>query len=420
MGMSGTDVMEIQALMQKLGYGPITTTGYFGLQTQRAVMAFQRDFGLATDGVIGTNTYRVMERFLLGYDIYTIRPGDTFYNIAQRYYTNLALLMAANPDLDQYKLRIGQQIVVPYGISVVDTNINYTYQILERDIEGLKARYPFIKMGIAGKSATGRNLYYIRLGTGPNKVFYNGAHHALEWITVPVLMKFIEDFSKAYALDNTLSGYRPRDIWETSSIYIVPMVNPDGIELVLNGLQPDNPNYEDLIRWNNGSKDFSKDWQANNNGVDLNHNYNAAWEESKAGEAVIGITGPGPTRYSGPYPVSEPETSAMVDFTEFHDFALVLAYHSQGEVIFWDFMNLATLKDKMIGEMLAQDSGYSLAEATGIASYAGYKDWFIQDYRKPGYTVEVGRGKNPLPISQFNRIYSDNLPLLLHAAVITL
>lgn len=417
-GMRGTDVMEIQALLRKLGYNVGAIDGVFGQQTYNAVVQFQRRFGLVPDGIIGPDTYRVMERYLLGYDNYTIRLRDTVYNIARRYGVNPAFILAANPALDPNNLQIGQQIIVPYNIDVVDTNIDYTYEIMERDINGLKARYPFIETGVAGRSVLGRNLYYLRLGTGPNQVFYNGAHHSLEWITSPLLMKFAEDFLKAYVLGTPLNGYNVRDIWNGSSIYIVPMVNPDGISLVLDGLKPDNPYYEQLLEWNNFSTDFSTNWQANNRGVDLNHNYNAAWDQSKAAETMYGITGPGPTRYSGPYPESEPEVRAMVEFTRNHDFRLVLAYHSQGEVIYWNFMGLEPPESITIGQALANASGYTLDETTGIASYAGYKDWFIQDFGRPGYTVEVGRGTNPLPIEQFDRIYAANLPLLLLASVI--
>ncbi len=419
LGMSGTDVMEIQAMLKKLGYNPGPIDGVFGPQMQQAVIQFQRNYGLTPDGVIGPATYSAMERYLLGYDVYTIRRGDSFYSIARRYYTNLTLLLTANPGLNPNNLQIGQQIIVPYGFNVVDTNISYTYEIMQRDIRGLKARYPFLETGTAGRSVVGRELSYIRLGTGPNQVFYNGSHHSLEWITTPLLMKFIEDFSRAYALGVRLSrGYDPRNIWNRSSIYIIPMVNPDGVDLVLNGLSPDNPNYQDLIRWNNGSTDFSTVWQANNHGVDLNHNYNAAWQLSKDAEAAYGITGPGPTRYSGPAPESEPESRAVANFTRAHNFRLVIAYHSQGQVIYWNFMDMAPPEGRRIGEQFSRASGYALDQTTGIASYAGYKDWFIQDYRRPGYTIEVGLGRNPLPISQFNQIYNDNLEVLLLASII--
>lgn len=417
-GAEGTDVMEIQSLLKKIGYDPGPIDGIFGEKTQDAVEKFQQDNKLIPTGIIGPNTMKVLEPLLMGYDVYTIQKGDTMYEIAKKYYTNVTSIIAANPNVNPYNLQIGQKIVVPYGIDIVDTNIDYTYDMMKRDIEGLKIRYPFLEVGIAGKSVLGRNLYYIKLGNGPNKVFYNGAHHALEWITAPLLMKFIENFSKAYIREEDMRGYNTKDLWEKSTIYIMPMVNPDGIDLVLNGLQENNPYYDQLIKWNKGSTDFSKDWQANNRGVDLNHNYDALWEKSKEAEEEYGVYGPGPTRYSGPYPESEPESKTVADFTRKHNFRLVLAYHSQGEVIYWDFENLASPEAKKIGELFAKASGYKLDETYGIASYAGYKDWFIDQYRKPGYTIEVGKGKNPLPIEQFDKIYNDNEEILLLASII--
>jgi g-D-glutamyl-meso-diaminopimelate peptidase len=355
---------------------------------------------------------------MLGYDAYIIRPGDTLYSIARNYYTQPYKIIVANPGIEPFALIPGRSIIVPYGVDVVDTNINYTYDILRRDLEGLKARYPFLTIGNAGKSVLGRNLYYVKLGTGPNQVFYNGSHHALEWITTPLLMKFIENFAKAYTEGRSIRGYNIGDIWSRSSIYIMPMVNPDGIDLVLNGLKRDNPYYNDLIKWNKGSTDFSRNWEANNRGVDLNHNYNAGWELSKQAEASYGVFGPGPTRYSGPSPESEPETKAVVNFTRSHNFRLVLAYHSQGEVIYWQYDGITPPESEKIGNLFSRVSGYALSQTSGITSYSGYKDWFIQEYRRPGYTIEVGRGTNPLPISQFNKIYNDNEELLLLASVI--
>jgi len=290
---------------------------------------------------------------------------------------------------------------------------------MEANIQELQRRYPFLEVGIAGQSILGRNLYYLKLGSGPNQVFYNASHHSLEWITTVLLMKFSENFLQAYVQNRSIRGYSIRKIWDMSSIYIMPMVNPDGIDLVLNGLQRNNPFYEQLILWNRGSTDFSKTWQANNRGVDLNHNYDASWQLSKQAELAYGISGPGPTRYSGPYPESEPESKAVADFTRAHDFQLILAYHSQGEVIYWDYQGLAGPQAQEIAKQFSNVSGYALDQTTGIASYAGYKDWFIQTYRRPGFTIEVGRGTNPLPISQFPKIYNDNEELLLLASVIT-
>lgn len=417
-GSSGSDVMKIQAIFKKIGYYDGAVDGIFGSATEEAVKNFQRANNLTQDGVIGDSTYKALERFWLGYDTYSIRPGDTIYAIARRYFTTVDRIMAANPNLNVYNLTIGQSIKIPYGIDVVDTNVNYTYEIMEKDIMGLKVRYPFIEVGVAGKSVLGKNLYYIKLGRGTNQVFYNGAHHALEWITSPLLMKFIENFSKAYADGTTIKGYNVRDIWNRSSIYIIPMVNPDGVDLVIDGLKRNNPYYSQLIQWNKGSTDFSKVWQANIRGVDLNHNYDAAWQLSKQAEASYGVYGPGPTRYSGPYPESEPESKAVADFTRNHNFRLVIAYHSQGEVIYWTFMNKIPPEARRIGELFSKASGYMLSQPYGITSYAGYKDWFIDKFNRPGYTIEVGKGKNPLPLSQFNDIYNDNIENLLLAPIV--
>ncbi|BAH05943.1 M14 family metallopeptidase [Clostridium kluyveri] len=418
LGSRGTEVMHIQATLKKIGYNPGVIDGIYGTDTKKAVEIFQRNHGLIVDGIIGPNTYRILRSFMLGYDMYTIRTGDTLYSIAKKYGTDVYDIIVANPGIEPFQLIPGVQVKVPYNIDVVDTNIDYTYNILETDLMGLEARYPFITVGSIGESVLGKQLYYVKLGVGSNEISYNGVHHSLEWITAPLLMKFIENFSRAYSRGENIRGYNIGDIWRNSSIYIVPMVNPDGVELVLNGLSRNNPFYYDLKRWNNGSEDFSKDWQANNRGVDINHNYDAGWELSKEAEAFYGVYGPGPTRYSGPYPVSEPETKAMVRFTNGHNFRLVLAYHSQGEVIYWQYGEVTPSESRRIGELFAKASGYSLEETTGIASYAGYKDWFIQDHRRPGFTIEVGKGKNPLPISQFDKIYEDNEEILLLASVI--
>lgn len=418
LGMSGSNIMEIQALLKKMGYPIEKLDGTYDEKTENALRMFQKDYDLSPDGIIGPRTYDVLKRFLLGYTTYRLKSSDNLYRIARRTGTKLEAIEAANPDLNPAALPAGRRIVIPYPFDVVDTNINYTYDVLERDIYGLVARYPFLQAGVAGKSVLNRKLYYLRLGVGSHQVFYNAAHHALEWITTPVLMKFVEDFCKGYAFGHSIEGMSPRSIWERSTIYLIPMVNPDGVDLVLNGVTPDNPYYRDLVAWNMGSSDFSQTWQANNHGVDLNHNYDAAWEESVKAAAQMGITGPGPRRYPGPFPESEPESHTVAAFTRGHDIQLALSYHSQGRVIFWNFMGMADERARQIGLALSQDSGYKLEEAEGIASTGGYKDWFVKAYRRPAYTVEVGEGKNPLPISQFDSIYADNIKMLLHAATL--
>jgi g-D-glutamyl-meso-diaminopimelate peptidase len=417
-GSTGPYVKLIQSLLRRIGYDPGPVDGVFGNRTRQAVAAYQRDNGLASDGIVGPRTWESFMNILRGYDSYMIRPGDTLYNIARRYYTTVNAILTANPGIDPDNLIVGELLIVPYGIDVVFTDIDYTYTILEMNIMALQSRYPFLETGTIGNSVLGKNLYYIRIGNGPTEVSYNGAHHALEWITSPLLMKFIEEFSKAYSNGTALRGYDSREIFESSSIYIVPMVNPDGVDLVLEGLEPDNPYYDELLQWNDTGRPFSAVWNANIRGVDLNRNYPASWEEAKAQEEQLGITGPGPTRYGGPAPLSEPETRAMVRFTRDHDFKLVIAYHTQGRVIYWKYKDIRTPRDLEIANIFAEATGYTVSDTPYEAAFAGYKDWFIEEFRRPGYTFEVGLGVNPLPISQFDTIYRNNEEAMLLAPIV--
>ncbi|NMC57461.1 MAG: LysM peptidoglycan-binding domain-containing protein, partial [Eubacteriaceae bacterium] len=336
----GTDVMLLQATLAKLGYYTGDVDGLYGFETFSAVKKFQSDNSLTPDGIVGPKTYAALEPYIYGFTYHTIKQGDTLYKIAVQYNSTIKSIQIANPAVKADNLQVGAEIIVPFNYDVVDTNINYTYKILQIDVSGLTARYPFLEVFTVGKSVLGRDLIGLKLGIGEKKVFYAAAHHSLEWITSVVMMKFVEDYADAYANGKTLSGFDIRKLFTEVSIYIVPMVNPDGIELVLNGLSPSNPNYNNLIKYNNGSTDFSKNWEANNNGVDLNHNYDASWEEAKQASAALGITSPGPTRWGGDYPFSEPETKGVSSYVDTSNFQLVLSYNSHGEVIFYNYLNI--------------------------------------------------------------------------------
>lgn len=191
-------------------------------------------------------------------------------------------------------------------------------------------------------------------------------------------------------------------LYNQTNLNIVPMVNPDGVDLVLNGPPEDESIRNKLIDWNSGSTDFSG-WKANINGVDLNDQFPAEWERERERNPKT----PGPRDYGGESPLSEPESIAMAELTIERDFARVLAFHTQGKVIYWGFMGLEPPETETLVNEFARVSGYEPVQT--IESYAGYKDWFIQDWRRPGFTVELGLGTNPLPISQFGEIYEEAL-----------
>ena len=86
-------------------------------------------------------------------------------------------------------------------------------------------------------------------------------------------------------------------------------------------------------------------------------------------------------------------------------------------MIYWQFQDYEVPGARELGERFAAVSGYSLEETPFLSAFAGYKDWFIKYFRRPGYTIEVGEGENPLPLAQFDEIYRDNLGILVTAAM---
>ena len=163
---------------------------------------------------------------------------------------------------------------------------------------------------------------------------------------------------------------------------------------------------------------FPSGWKANFNGVDLNLQFPAEWELAKKIKYNLGFTGPAPRDFVGYGPLTEPEALAVYNFTLRYGFKLVIAYHTQGKEIYWQFSNFNPPNSFYIGTQFAKSSGYKLANTPYDSSFAGYKDWFIQEYNRPGYTIEAGIGESPLPISQFDEIYKDNIGILILGAVL--
>ena len=303
-------------------------------------------------------------------------------------------------------------------MSIVQTDVPMTSQRCIDTILKLTETYPFCRSEELTTTAFGRPIRTLVIGNGPRKVIYSAAHHANEWITTPVLLKFAEELAEAIQNGSQLYNTDAKALAESATIYMVPMVDPDGVDLVTGAVEPGDLQYETArtLADRYPSIPFPDGWKANLLGVDLNLNYPAGWLQAREIKFTQGYTRPGPRDYVGRAPLDQRETRALAGYTRFIDPDLVLAYHSQGEVIYWQF-GQEVPGARELGERFAQVSGYELAVTPYESSFAGYKDWFIQEFRRPGYTIEVGMGDNPLPLSQFDKIYRDNLGILITAAL---
>ena len=297
---------------------------------------------------------------------------------------------------------------------LVPTNVFYTSQLNAVVIQELKKKYPFLTIGAIGTSVLGNPIPYLKIGSGTKKVFYNAAFHANEWITTPVLLKFVEELSEAYAMGQRLGTVDVNWLLKSVQLYVVPMVNLDGVDLV-NGViwEPGVLRKTEKIAAGYPDIPYPSGWKANIRGVDLNLQFPAEWQMARKIKFAQGFTTFAPRDFVGEGPLTEPESLAIYNFTLQNDFALILAYHSQGEVIYWKFLDYEPPRSREIALYFGEVSGYQVEETPVTSGYAGYKDWFIQYYNRPGYTIEVGKGENPLPIEQFDQIYKDNIGILL-------
>jgi g-D-glutamyl-meso-diaminopimelate peptidase len=223
----------------------------------------------------------------------------------------------------------------------------------------------------------------------------------MEWINTLILLSFFEELCIHYKNRTKLFNCDIFSMLNNQGIMIIPCVNPDGVEIQING-SSSCPKYKSLI---DRVCSDTKTWQANARGVDLNHNFNAGWQQLKKLEIKRGIVAPAPTRYGGKAPFSEPETIALRNLCLREKFTHVIAFHSQGREVYCTYKETPN-KSVILGNRFAMLADYKLAEPEKIATGGGFKDWVIGYLKTPAITVETGIGKNPLPVEAYQPEYN--------------
>ena len=234
-----------------------------------------------------------------------------------------------------------------------------------------------------GQSVEKRNLSVLKVGKGPKKIFINAAHHPREYMGTILTLNQIEYILEAYSSNKTIDGYSIKKLLDSEvTFYFEPLVNPDGVQICVNGT----PSY-----------------YFNANKVDLNHNYDALWFKSINNS------------YStGPKAFSEPETLAIKNLCENVEFDLTIAYHAAGDIIYWYFgqQGAARERDLAYANMLKGLTGYSLVSPSNYkASTSGFKDWCIMKLKIPSFTLEIGgkRGlSKPVEWSMYSSVWQKN------------
>jgi g-D-glutamyl-meso-diaminopimelate peptidase len=235
---------------------------------------------------------------------------------------------------------------------------------------------------VIGHSTLGQEIlcYHVGSKSGP-QILIEASIHAREYPSTLVVLGIVE-----YLINNPPTN---------GGVYIVPLINPDGVRLVLDGA--DSIKCEKLRQYaldvNNGNEDFSQ-WKADIWAVDLNVNFDALW-----GGGSQNVQCPEPGNFIGFYPNSEREVRNLIDFSYLISPDLTLSYHTKGEVIYYGFEVLTPdeiERDKEYADLIASVNGYTPIKTEN--STGGYSDWVSEYLRVPSFTVEVGNVTEPTPL----------------------
>jgi g-D-glutamyl-meso-diaminopimelate peptidase len=240
---------------------------------------------------------------------------------------------------------------------------------------------PNVDFFTVGYSLLGKPVYGVHIGNyDGNQLLIEGAIHAREYITSLLIVDQVK-----YLYNKPING----------GIYFIPMTNPDGVQLVLDGTRgiTCEKQRQFILSINDGSEDFSQ-WKANLNAVDLNVNFNAEW-----GGGAQNVFCPAPGNFVGYYPESEREVDVLIDFTYRVMPDLTLSFHTKGEVNYYGFSGLTPeeiTRDRELAEFISTINTYTPIQTEN--SVGGYSDWVGLYLKVPAFTIELGPASAPTPI----------------------
>ncbi|WP_169728516.1 M14 family metallopeptidase [Salibacterium aidingense] len=342
---------------------------------------------------------------------YKTERGDTFAKLAYRHQVEEVYLRRLNHLSSSMYLKPGTVVEIPEqkGSAPYEKKGECLYEYGWRELEADRQHYlPGIASEKIGTSVLGKPIWSFRIGKGKKKVFFSAAWHGNEWLNTWLLMRFLQELQVKNDSRQIWHGIDICMLLREVTLFVVPLVNPDGVEIVQEGAEALGEKKESILQINGGMMNFQH-WSANAAGVDLNHQWPAGWKE----EARESPDRPFPRHYGGEAPLTEPEAKAVYQLTMEEEFSQIIALHSQGEEIYWGYRRHEPEGSEELAARLARASSFKAIRTAD--SKAGYKDWFIKTFRRPGFTVETGIGQNPLPMEASARIWVTSVPLLLES-----
>lgn len=309
---------------------------------------------------------------------------------------------------------------VPEDAIVAPGEVGYTYPELQEDLAAMEQMYGnrFAYESI-GKSVDGREIYACVVGNpqAPRKIMISGGIHGREYLSSLLVMKQIEYYLSNYD-SGSYNGLSYAEMFEEFAFYVLPMVNPDGVMLALEGIDSvQTPavretlegiyadNMQDgLTSAENINDYFAYNWKSNANGVDLNRNFALSnWDEVKTG-----ILLPCFRNYKGPRAASEPETQAVSAWVQsLGEIEGMLAFHTAGQVVYWDCGMSGGVRQETfdLAEAVCEHTGYKFIYDKHLD--ASLNDWMTLELGIPTVTVELANVIYPMPTSELDATWEQ-------------
>ncbi|MDF2567004.1 MAG: peptidase carboxypeptidase [Oscillospiraceae bacterium] len=284
------------------------------------------------------------------------------------------------------------------------------YDDVVKAIANIKVRCPDLKIFCTGKSVLKRKIPALGIGNLKNATLFVGTFYAQEWLTSLLILRFLEDLCCHYQSDTTFMGINIRKSLLQRGLICVPVVNPDGLEILMGGTHTAGRYEDSVVHAMEGSP---SPWQDNARGVDLFYNFDTDYEKVKHCAKVHGSKPSSQLFYGCHFAHSEPETKSLVSLCSSFPLKKVMSFCSHGEEIVYRYGKNAPLISKFVGDILSSSCGYSLFHRSEDTSYGDFCDWFIKKYSGLAFAIKIGRGENPLPIIELEPIYARLVEMML-------
>ena len=288
----------------------------------------------------------------------------------------------------------GKQTTATIHVKAVDYSNPYHSDRVYKSIIALAEAYPdLITAESIGKSVNGKDMMMMKVGTGSRKVLIGAEMHASENVTVNFTLRCIESYADNYYDSGKYGKYDIKKLLDTFTMYIVPMINPDGLDIV---------NADEMPLWTGGEepedpdngRPWREDYKSNANGVNLNGNFPFRWDEVAGRKSDPSLDGG-----VGPEAMSEPETAALVELCRANEFEWMFSMHCRWNEIFYrDDYNGEVPGDKDLATRIAKVAGMKLRPVSSKKYLAGgFENWFRYEFKRPGFCIELV----PLEMTRF-------------------